>query len=191
MLQFFVKSNATLWGENVMKKTGFFLALILILIPVAAHASGPSVLFGVQSVSFGGDLGEYYDIPPGLGMGLIVGFDTAIPVDLRIGTLSETEENSNDDVTYQWIELGSKLILGVRGKSIQPDWFFGVGSYTLEIGSEDFDPALGGYMGVGIQETIGGKYMGRVEVKGVFWKSDTGQTDAPSLNVSFLFGYQF
>jgi hypothetical protein len=190
MLQFPVKSNGTVWGENIMKKTGFFLALILILVPVAAHASGPSVLAGVQSVSFGGDLGEYYNIPPGLGMGIIVGFDTVIPVDLRIGMLSGTEENSNDDLTYQWIELGSRVYLGVRGTSIQPDWFIGVGSYSLEIGSKDFDMALGAYTGVGIEEAME-KWIGRVEVKGVFWKSDTGNTDAPSLNVSFLLGYQF
>ena len=174
-----------------MRKTGIVLALILILVPVAAHASGPSVLFGVQSVSFGGDLREYYDIPPGLGVGVIVGFDSAIPIDLRIGTHSGTEGFSNDDFNYQWIELGSRVILGVKGTSIVPDWFFGLGYYDLEIGGLDFDPALGGYMGIGLEEIMGGKYVGRVEAKGVFWKSDTNQTDAPSLNVSFLLGYKF
>jgi hypothetical protein len=174
-----------------MKKTGYLLALILILVPVTAYASGPSVLLGVQSVSFGGDLGEYYDIPPGLGVGVIVGFDTSIPIDIRIGQLTGKEEFSNDDLTYQWIELGSRVVLGVEGNTIQPDWFFGLGSYSLEIGDLDFDPAIGGYMGIGIEETIGGKYVGRVEAKGVFWKSDTRQTDGPSLNVSFLLGYQF
>ena len=191
MLQFPVLSTGIYWGENVMKKALFFLALILILVPAAVHASGPTVLLGVQSVSFGGDLGEYYDIPPGLGVGLIVGFDAAIPIDLRIGQFTGTEEFSDDDLTYRWLEVGSKIILGAPGKSIQPDWFFGIGSYNLEIGSKDFDPALGGYMGIGIEETMGEKYVGRVEAKGVFWKSDTDQTDGPSLNVSFLLGYKF
>ena len=59
------------------------------------------------------------------------------------------------------------------------------------MGAVDFDTALGGYIGMGIEEFVSDKYLGRIEVKSVFWKSDTFFTDGASLNIALLFGYKF
>jgi len=174
-----------------MKKIFFFLALILALVPVTIHAEGFSVLIGAQTVSFGADLGKYYDIPPGPGPALLIGFDVGVPIDLRFGRRVATEENTGEDVTYQWIEAGPHFALGQKGADLQPDVFFGVGSYDLEIGSLQFDKALGGYAGLGIQELISEKYLGRIEVKSAVWKSDTAKTDGVSLNLALFFGARF
>jgi hypothetical protein len=69
--------------------------------------------------------------------------------------------------------------------------FVGVGSYDFKLDDFEFDTALGGYAGIGIEEAVSEKFLGRVEVKGVFWKSDTFATDGPSLNLALLFGYKF
>jgi len=174
-----------------MKKTFFSLALILVLVPVAVHAESFSVLIGAQTVSFGADLGKYYDISPGPGPALLIGFNVGVPIDIRFGRRVTTEGNSGDDLTYQWIEVGPHFALGQKGADLQPDLFFGVGSYDLEIGALEFDPAIGGYLGLGIEEVISEKYLGRIEIKSAIWKSDTGTTDAASLNLALFFGTQF
>ena len=174
-----------------MKKIFLILILAFALVPFNAHAGDVAVMVGGQSVSFGADLGKYYSIPPGAGISLLVAMDLGIPVDIRVGRRTATENDSGGDVTYQWIELGPRFPLGVKGTSIQPDWFFGVGSYDLEIGSTEFDTAFGAYLGLGVEETLSEKYVGRVEIKSAVWKSDTFQTDGASLNVSLLFGYKF
>jgi len=158
--------------------------------PVTAYGNGITVLVGAQSVSFGADLGRYYDIPSGPGISVLVGLDLGVPIDIRAGRRTATE-GGGGDVTYEWIELGPRFVLGQEGGSIHPDWFFGVGSYDLKIGALEFDKAVGGYMGLGIEEVVSEKFLGRIEAKGVYWKSDTYQTDAPSLNVSLLFGFKF
>ena len=69
-----------------MRKTFLILALVLILTPAPAFADPITILIGPQTVSFGGDVGEYYDIPPGLGVGLLVGLELPFPLDFRIGS---------------------------------------------------------------------------------------------------------
>jgi hypothetical protein len=161
------------------------------LVPASVNAGGTSVLVGAQTVSFGADLSKYYDISPGPGITLLAAFDVGIPMDFRVGRRTADEGNTGGDVTYQWIELGPRFPLGVEGTSIQPDWFFGIGSYDLEIGDLEFDTAMGGYLGMGVEETLSERYLGRIEAKAVFWKSDTFNTDGPSLNLSLLFGVNF
>ena len=174
-----------------MKKFFLILALVLALAPTAVFADGISLMVGPQSVSFGADLGEYYDIPPGAGFTLLVGLDMGIPLDIRLGRRSGTEENSGDDITYQWIELGPRFILGRKDADIRGDFFLGIGSYDFKLGDLEFDTAPGGYVGMGVEETVSEHLIGRIEVKGVYWKSDTGNTDGASLNLALLFGYKF
>ncbi|MCJ7501140.1 hypothetical protein MUP29_12895 [bacterium] len=174
-----------------MKKIVLILALVLALAPATVLADGVSVLAGFQSVSFGADLGENYDIPPGAGFTLLVGLNMGIPVDIRVGRRTATEGNSGADMTYQWIELGPRFVLGREDAGIRGDLFLGVGSYDLKLDDLEFDTALGGYVGMGVEETVSEKYIGRIEVKGVAWKSDTYSTDGVSLNMALLFGYKF
>ena len=174
-----------------MRKAFLVLAVVLTLIPVTAAADGFTVLVGAQTVSFGADLGEYYDIPPGPGIALLVGLDIGFPVDFRAGRRTATEGGTGRDVTYTWLEFGPRFKLCKEGSSICGDWFFGAGSYDLELDSLEFDTAPGAYIGLGIQESVSEKYVGRFEVKGVYWKSDTFNTDAPSVNVSLLVGFEF
>lgn len=173
-----------------MRKTFLILALVLILIPATASAEFLSVLVGAQTVSFGADLGEYYDIPAGAGGALLVGLDLGIPLDFRVGRRTATEGASGSEVTYDWLEAGLRLPMGKEGSTIRPDWFFGVGSYDLQLGSFEFDTAPGGYLGIGIEEVVSDKYIGRFEVKGVYWKSDTFNTDGAALNLALYFGIQ-
>lgn len=173
-----------------MRRIFLVLALVLVLIPATASAEFMSVLVGFQSVSFGADLGEYYDIPAGPGGAVLVSLDLGFPLDFRAGRRTAKEGSSGGDVTYDWMEAGLRLPLGKEGSAISSDWFFGVGSYDLEIGSSEFDTAPGGYLGIGVQEVVSDKYIGRFEVKGVYWKSDTFNTDAPSLNLALYFGLQ-
>jgi len=177
--------------EFVMRRIFLILALVLTLAPASVHADGTTVMVGAQTVSFGADVGEYQDVPPGPGIAVLVGFDLGIPIDFRAGQRKATEGNSGSDVTYQWIELGPRFVLGVEGATIKPDWFFGVGSYDYKLGSLEYDTAIGGYVGIGVEESVSDKFVGRVEIKGVLWKSDTDQTDAASLNISLLFGTKF
>ena len=174
-----------------MKKIFIVLALVLALAPATVLADGVSVMVGAQSVSFGADLGEYYDIPPGAGFTLLVGLDVGIPLDIRLGRRSATEGISGADMTYQWIELGPRFVLGREDAEIRGDIFLGIGSYDLELDDFEFDTAPGGYVGMGVEETVSEKFIGRVEVKGVFWKSDTFSTDGASLNLALFFGYKF
>lgn len=174
-----------------MRKISLTLVLLLFLVPAVGHAEGNTLMLGVQSVSFGADLGNYYDISPGVGVTLLYAFDAGIPFDLRYGVRKTTEGISNDDLKYQWIEFGPRFGMGVRGTSLQPDWFLGIGSYDLEIGDKKFDAALGAYIGLGIEETMSEKFVGRIEIKSVYWRSDTGNTDGASLNLSLLYGFRF
>jgi hypothetical protein len=95
------------------------------------------------------------------------------------------------EVIYTWLEGGPRILFGKDSSKVRPDLFFGVGSYDLEIGSNEFDTAPGGYIGFGFQEYTTGDGFGRLQVKGVYWKSDTFNTDAAILNISLLFGYEF
>ena len=174
-----------------MKKLFLILVLVLALAPATALADGVTVMVGAQSVSFGGDLGKYYDIPPGVGFTLLVGLDVGIPVDIRVGTRAATEENSGADVTYQWIEFGPRFVLGREDAEIRADFFLGVGSYDFKLDDFEFDTAIGGYAGLGVEETVSEKFLGRIEVKAVSWKSDTLSTDGASLNLGLFFGYKF
>jgi hypothetical protein len=164
---------------------------VLALAPATVLAEGVTVMAGMQSVSFGADLGEYYDIPPGAGFTLLVGLDMGIPVDIRVGRRKATEGSSGADTTYQWIELGPRFFLGREDADIRGDFFLGVGSYDLKLDDFEFDTAPGGYVGMGVEEIVSEHFVGRIEVKGVYWKSDTFSTDGASLNVALLFGYKF
>ena len=174
-----------------MKKIILILALVLALAPATVLAEGVSVMAGMQSVSFGADLGEYYDISPGAGFTLLVGLDMGIQVDIRVGRRTATEGNSGADMTYQWIELGPRFVLGREDADIRGDLFLGVGSYDFKLDDFEFDTALGGYVGMGVEEAVSEKFIGRIEIKGVYWKSDTFNTDGASLNLALLFGYKF
>jgi hypothetical protein len=174
-----------------MRRIFLILTLVLTLAPVTVLAGGVSVLVGAQSVSFGADLGEYYDIPPGTGVTALVGLDIGFPIDIRVGRRTTTEGGTGRDVTYEWIELGPRFKLCQEGASICGDWFLGVGSYDLKLDDLEFDTAPGAYLGMGVEEIISDKYIGRFEVKGVYWNSDTFTTDGASLNVALFFGFKF
>lgn len=185
------KGSVILGRESVMRRIFLILALVLIMVPATALAGGISVLVGAQTVSFGGDLGEYYDIPPGPGIAVLVGLDLGVHVDIRAGRRTTTEGGSGRDVTYEWIEFGPRFVMGKEGATIRPDLFLGVGSYDFKLDDFEFDTAPGGYIGMGIEESVSDKYIGRLEVKAVYWKSDTSNTDGASLNMSLLFGFTF
>lgn len=173
-----------------MRKIFLIIALILVLIPAYALADGVTFLIGFQSVSFGGDIGEYYDVPPGPGLAAMVNFDLGIPLDIRVGQRNATERGTRRDVKYQWVEFGPRYRFGQEDASIRPDVFAGIGSYNLEIGSINFDRATGAYAGFGVEEAASEKFVGRFEVKSVYWKSDTFNTDGPSLNLGLFFGFK-
>jgi hypothetical protein len=177
--------------EFAMRRIFLILALVLTMAPATVHAEGTTVMIGPQSVSFGADLGKYYDIPPGPGISVLVGFDVGIPLDIRAGARNTTEGNSGSKLKYQWIELGPRWTFTQEGASVKGDWFLGVGSYKLDIGSVDFDRAIGQYIGMGVEEAVSDKYVGRVEIKGAVWKSDTRKTDAAVLNIALTFGVNF
>ena len=174
-----------------MRRAILVLVLVMALAPATALAGGLSVLAGFQSVSFGADLGEYYDLPAGLAPAIIVGLDLGFPIDINLGQRKTDEGNSGQEAIYTWMEIGPRFLMGREGASIRPDFFVGVGSYDLEIGSLTFDTAMGGYAGFGVEEFASEKWSGRFQVKGVYWKSDTYNTDAAVLNVALLFGYHF
>jgi len=174
-----------------MRRIFLILTLVLTLVPATVLAGGVSVLVGAESVSFGADLGEYYDIPPGPGVAALVSLDIGFPVDFRAGRRTAKEGNSGSDVTYEWLELGPRFIFGDDDAPSRADWFFGVGSYDFKLGNVEFDTATGGYLGLGFEEVVSNNFVGRIEVKGVYWKSDTFNTDSASLNVALLFGFQF
>jgi len=174
-----------------MRRIFLILTLVLTLAPATALAGGTSVLVGAQSVSFGADLGEYYDIPSGAGVTALVGLDVGFPIDIRVGRRTATEGGTGNDITYEWIELGPRFRLCKEGASTCGDWFAGVGFYDFKLGALEFDTALGGYIGMGVEEIVSDKYIGRFEIKGVYWNSDTFTTDGAALNMSLLFGFKF
>ncbi len=188
------KANAILGREFVMRRIFLILTLVLSLAPATALADGLSVMVGAESVSFGADLGEYYDIPIGPGVVAIVSIPYLFfgaPLDITVGQMIADEGNSGLEATYQWIEAGPRFIYGNEDDTIRPDIFAGVGSYDLEIGDFAFDTATGGYLGFGFTDKPSKHFTGRLQFKGVYWKSDTGLTDAASLNISLLFGYSY
>ena len=177
-----------------MRRIFLILILVLTLAPATALADGISVMVGAESVSFGADLGEYYDLPTGPAVVAIVSIPYLFfgtPLDVGVGQLNVDEGNSGLETTYQWIEAGPRFIFGKDGDKVRPDIFMGVGSYDLEIGDFKFDTAPGGYIGFGWEDKATEHLSGRLQVKGVYWKSDTLQTDGASLNISLLFGYSF
>jgi hypothetical protein len=175
-----------------MRRTVLLLALVLILVSGTAYA-GPSIAVGVQTVSFGADLGEYYDIPTGPGININLMFPEVLgfALDFNAGQRKVDEGNSGQELIYTWLEAGPRILFGKDGSKVRPDLFFGVGSYDLEIGSNEFDTATGGYIGFGFQEYATNDWFGRLQLKGAYWKSDTANTDAAILNISLLFGYEF
>lgn len=174
-----------------MKRLLIILALVLILVPGSALAEGVTLLAGLQSVSFGGDIGQYYDVPPGPGLGVLASLNVGFPVDVRFGQRKTDENKTGRNVKYQWIEVGPRFRFGQEDASIRPDFFLGAGSYDLEIGNISFDKATGVYGGFGVEQVTPSKFTGRFEVKTVYWNSKTYNTDGASLNLSLLFGYQF
>jgi len=174
-----------------MKRLLIILALVLVLVPGSALAKGVTLLAGLQSVSFGGDIGEYYDVPPGPGLGILAHLDLGFPLDVRFGQRKTDERHTGRNVKYQWIEVGPRFRFGQEDASIRPDFFVGAGTYDLDIGSISFDKATGAYAGFGIEQATSSKFTGRLEVKSAYWRSDTYNTDGATLNISLLFGYQF
>ena len=185
------KRNVILGRESVMRRIFLILTLVLTLVPATVLAGGVSVLVGAQSVNFRADVEEYYDISPGVGPAVLIGLDLGVLVDLRAARRETEEDGTGRDVTYDALEAGLRFPWGREGSNIRPDWFVGVGSYDLEIGPLEFDTAPGGYLGLGVEEVISDKFIGRIEVKGVYWKSDTFNTDGAILNMALYFGIQF
>jgi hypothetical protein len=180
-------------GENSMGKTVILAVIILAFAVVPVHAEGISVLAGFQTVSFGGDLGKYFDLPAGPGLVLNVGLPAimGVPFDVTVGQRTMKEGNSNDDVKYRWVEAGPRIFLGEEGARIRPEIVAGGGLYNFELGNVEYDSATGFYAGFGFQDFATDRILGRFLVKTVYWKSDTEHTDAPSLNFSLTYGYQF
>jgi hypothetical protein len=174
-----------------MRKTLILLALALVLASGTAYA-GPSLAVGVQTVSFGGDLGTYYEIPtgPGININLMFPEFLGFALDFNAGQ-RKTDDDLNREVIYTWLEAGPRILFGKDSSSIRPDFFFGVGSYDLEIGGNEWDTAPGGYIGFGFQEYASNDWFGRLQVKSVYWKSDTFNTDGAALNFVLAIGYDF
>ncbi|UCG37944.1 MAG: hypothetical protein JSV00_07005 [bacterium] len=160
-----------------------------------ALAEGLSVMAGFQTVSFGADLerGKYYDLPAGPGLVVNIGLPTFLgfPLDVSLGQREMNEGNTGADTTYRWLEAGPRFLFGSKSSRVRPDFFFGVGTYDLEIGSLEFDTGAGGYAGFGFEDYTSDNFSGRFQAKGVYWKSDTFNTDAASLNFALTFGYHF
>ena len=174
-----------------MRRTLILLALALILVSGTAYA-GPSLAVGVQTVSFGGDLGKYYEIPAGPGININVMFPEFLgfALDFNAGQ-RKVDNDAGNEVIYTWLEAGPRILFGKDSSSIRPDFFFGVGSYDFEVGGFEFDTAPGGYIGFGFQEYATDDWFGRLQIKSVYWKSDTFNTDGASLNVGLSIGYDF
>jgi hypothetical protein len=174
-----------------MRRTLILLAFALILVSGTAYA-GPSVAVGVQTVSFGGDLGTYYDIPvgPGININLMFPEMLGFALDFNAGQ-RKVDDNLHREVIYTWLEAGPRILFGKDSSSIRPDFFFGVGSYDLEIGGVEWDTAPGGYIGFGVQEYANNDWFGRLQVKSVYWKSDTFTTDGAALNFVLAIGFEF
>jgi len=176
-----------------MRKIVILVSLILSFSAAQVSAEGISLLAGIQTVSFGGDLGKYYDLPSGVGMVLNIGVPSflGLPVDLSVGQRSMEEGNSGADVKYRWVEAGPRFRFGKEGNRIRPEIIAGGGFYNLEIGDLEFDGAAGFYAGFGVEDYATDKISGRFQVKAVYWKSDTANTDAPSLNFVLMYRFRF
>ncbi|MDF1537223.1 MAG: outer membrane beta-barrel protein [bacterium] len=174
-----------------MRRFMVLLAIVLVLVSVTAHA-GPSISAGVQTVSFGGDLGKWYDIPsgPGININLMFPEILGVALDFNAGQRKVDDDNGNE-VIYTWLEGGPRILFGKDGSKIRPDLFFGVGSYDLEIGPLEWDTATGGYIGFGFQEYATDDWFGRLQIKSAYWKSDTSNTDGATLNIALMMGYEF
>ena len=175
-----------------MRRTLILLALALVLVSGTAYA-GPSIAVGVQTVSFGGDLGKYYEVPagPGININLMFPEFLGFALDFNAGQRKVNEGNSGEELTYTWLEAGPRILFGKDNSKVRPDLFFGVGSYDLEIGSAEWDTAPGGYIGFGFQEYASDDWFGRLQIKSVYWKSKTANTDGATLNFVIAIGYDF
>jgi hypothetical protein len=186
--------NTILGSVSVMRRIVLILALVLALAPAPAFADFITVLVGPQTVGFGSDVGDYYDVPSGIGIGFLVGLELPFPLDLRFGRRTTTEGSNGldgSDVIYEWLEVGTRFRLGTPGETTKGDWFVGLGAYDIELRGLEFDTAPGAFIGMGVEQTVSDSFVGRFEVKGVYWKSETFQTEATTLNVSLLFGFTF
>jgi len=169
------------------------MILLLVMAPVGAGAEGLSLYLGLQTVSFGSDLGEYYDIPAGAGPTLTVGIPSilGVPFDINLGMRDTTDEKTNEDVKYHWAEVGPRFPFGAEGARIRPEFFVGGGIYDLKIGDVELDTGMGFFAGFGIEDFVSEKISGRFQIKAVYWESDTYNTNAPSVNFSLMYGYHF
>jgi hypothetical protein len=180
-------------GESVMRKIAILALIVLSFTAAQVQAEGVSILAGFQTVSFGGDLGEYYDLPSGPGpvLNLSVMTTLGVPVDFTIGQRKGKEEYSGDEATYRWAELGPRFILGREDLRVRPEFGAGAGYYNLDIGSEEFDGAFGYYFSFGFEDQATEHLTGRFQIKSAYWKTDTGSLDAPTLNFVLMYGYRF
>ncbi len=169
------------------------IILLLVLAPSGVCAEGLNLYLGLQTVSFGSDLGDYYDIPAGAGPAITVGIPSilGVPFDINLGRRDTSDERTGEDVKYQWLEFGPRFPFGSEGARLQPELFAGGGIYDLKIGDVDLDTGLGFFAGLGIEDFVSDKISGRFSVKAVYWESSTYNTDAPSLNFSLMYGYHF
>ena len=176
-----------------MRATIFIVALLLVFPVVQAHGEGLSVHAGLQTVSFGADLGKYYDIPSGPGVTILIGLPSflGVPFDIGVGLRNTRESGSGYDSDFSWIEVGPRFPLSKKSSRLRPEWFGGAGFYDMKIGSTRFDTATGFYTGLGVEDFASDKISGRFQIKGAYWKSDTGSLDASSLNFSLMYGYYF
>jgi len=179
--------------EKIMRTTVFLLAFLFLFPVVHAHGEGVAVHAGLQTVSFGADLGKYYDFPAGPGVAVILGLPSflGVPFDICAGLRNTKEGNSGDDAEFNWVEIGPRFPFGKENSRIRPEWFAGAGLYDLKIGDLDFDPATGAFFGFGLEDFASEKISGRFQIKMAYWKSDTGSLDASSLSFTLMYGYHF
>ena len=176
-----------------MRRIVILAALVLVLTSVQVHAEDFSIMAGFQTVSFGGDLGKYYDLRSGPGFVIDFGLLSllGVPFDITVGQRKVEEGNSKEEARYRWAEFGPRFRLGREGLRVQPEIIAGLGYYMFEIGDTKYDNAPGYYAGIGFQDLVSDHLAGRFHIKAVYWESDTLQTDAPSLNFVLMYGYQF
>jgi len=176
-----------------MRAFQVLIILLLVMAPVGACAEGLSLYLGLQTVSFGSDLEEYYDIPAGAGPALTIGIPSilGVPFDINLGKRDTSDEGTDEDVKYQWVEFGPRFPFGREGARVRPEFFAGGGVYDLKIGDVELDSGTGFFAGLGIEDFVSDKISGRFRIKAVYWESDTYKTDAPSLNFSLMYGYHF
>jgi hypothetical protein len=177
-----------------MRAIAFLAAFILVFPVFQAHGEGVSVHAGLQTVSFGADVGDYYNLPSGPGLALLVGFPsslTGVPIDINLGLRKVQESNSGDDAEYRWLEVGPRFPFGRESSRVRLEWFAGAGLYDLKIGDLTFDTATGLYGGLGIEDFATERITGRFQIKGSYWQTDTGSIDAACLSISMMYGYRF